>query len=206
MCKDPNNGNVEEVYATGNNLRGQLGINRVSHLQDMMLIEDVSGFVDQNTKKPLRITNITCGKKHTIITFEYGAFFIWGDNENGQLGNKKRSFLESPYPKVKFEKEHNVENVVCGIDSCAVIVEDLSGVLPKKKKKKQQKRVISQNQMITSPEQLKAMTESQIVKPAEKDIVLRKNLGERIRENWHNALFAKKEDKQGQQDSESLAK
>jgi len=35
--------------------------------------------------------------------------------------------LESPYPKVKFEKEHNVENVICGIDSCAVIVEDLEG-------------------------------------------------------------------------------
>jgi len=35
--------------------------------------------------------------------------------------------LESPYPKVKFEKEHNVENVACGIDSCAVIVEDLEG-------------------------------------------------------------------------------
>ena len=45
-CKNPNNGNVEEVYATGNNLRGQLGINRVSHLQDLTLIEDVSGFVD----------------------------------------------------------------------------------------------------------------------------------------------------------------
>lgn len=46
LCRDPNNGNVEEVYGCGNNLRGQLGINRVSHLQDMMLVEDVSGFVD----------------------------------------------------------------------------------------------------------------------------------------------------------------
>jgi hypothetical protein len=33
--------------------------------------------------------------------------------------------MESPYPKSKFEKFHNVENVICGIDSCAVIVEDL---------------------------------------------------------------------------------
>jgi alpha-tubulin suppressor-like RCC1 family protein len=32
VVRDPNNGNVEEVYSTGNNLRGQLGINRVSHL------------------------------------------------------------------------------------------------------------------------------------------------------------------------------
>lgn len=56
--RDPNNGNVEEIYSCGNNLRGQLGINRVSHLQDVMLVEDVSGFVDQSTGKPLHITNI----------------------------------------------------------------------------------------------------------------------------------------------------
>jgi len=41
------------------------------------------------------------------------------------LGDRKRRFVESPIPKVKFEKRHNVENVICGIDSCAVIVEDL---------------------------------------------------------------------------------
>ena len=44
--RDPKNGNVEEIYGCGNNLRGQLGINRVSHLQDLMIVEDVSGFVD----------------------------------------------------------------------------------------------------------------------------------------------------------------
>jgi len=53
-----------------------------------------------------------------------------------------------------------VENVVCGIDSCGVIVEDLEGVLPKKKTKKQPKRTISQKDMITSSEQLKMITES----------------------------------------------
>lgn len=47
------------------------------------MVEDVSGFVDQNTKKPLKITNIQCGRKHVVVTFEYGAFFVWGDNENG---------------------------------------------------------------------------------------------------------------------------
>jgi alpha-tubulin suppressor-like RCC1 family protein len=83
---------------------------------------------------------LVCGRKHCVATFEYGAFFVWGDNENGQLGDKKRRFLESPYPKSKFERRHNVENVICGIDSCAVIVEDLEDKLPKKKKK--QKRTI----------------------------------------------------------------
>lgn len=84
--------------------------------------------MDQYKDRPLKINNLTCGKKHCIATFEYGAFFIWGDNEKGQLGDKKRRFLESPYPKSKFERKHNVENVICGIDSCAVIVEDLSHI------------------------------------------------------------------------------
>ena len=48
------------------------------------MIEDISGFVDmQNNAKPLKINNISCGRKHTIATFDYGAFFIWGDNEFG---------------------------------------------------------------------------------------------------------------------------
>jgi alpha-tubulin suppressor-like RCC1 family protein len=124
LCKNPQNNDVQEVYGCGNNLRGQLGINRMSHLQDLTLIEDVSGFVDMYENKPLSINNLTCGRRHCVATFDYGAFFIWGDNEFGQLGDKKRRFLESPFPKSKFERKHNVENVVCGIDNCAVIVED----------------------------------------------------------------------------------
>ena len=75
---------------------------------------------------------MSCGRKHCAVTFDYGAFFIWGDNEYGQLGNKKRSFMESPYPKAKFEQRHNVENVICGIDNCAVVVEDLPNKIEKK--------------------------------------------------------------------------
>jgi len=36
----------ELVYACGNNLKGQLGINRTSHLQDFTLVEDVSEMYD----------------------------------------------------------------------------------------------------------------------------------------------------------------
>lgn len=48
--------------------------------------------------------------------------------------------------------------------------------------------------MITSPEQLKAMTESQIVKPVdpEGDKFVQKNLSERIREKWHNIFYGNK--------------
>ena len=36
----------ELVYGCGNNLKGQLGINRTSHLQDFVLIEDLSEMYD----------------------------------------------------------------------------------------------------------------------------------------------------------------
>lgn len=83
LVENPQNNNVLECYACGNNLRGQLGINRMSHVQDLQMIEDISGFVDQSTNKPLKVSGMTCGRKHSIVTFDYGAFFIWGDNEFG---------------------------------------------------------------------------------------------------------------------------
>ena len=36
----------ELVYSCGNNLKGQLGITRTSHLQDWSLIEDISEMYD----------------------------------------------------------------------------------------------------------------------------------------------------------------
>ena len=75
----------ELVYACGNNLKGQLGINRTSHLQDWMLVEDISEMYDSvdGEMKPLHITAISCGKRHCLATLDYGGFYYWGDNVNG---------------------------------------------------------------------------------------------------------------------------
>jgi alpha-tubulin suppressor-like RCC1 family protein len=72
-----------------------------------------------------------------MATFDYGSFFFWGDNEHGQLGNRKRSFSESPYPKRKFELHHNVEKVICDIDSSCVLVETPDELTDKQKAKKE---------------------------------------------------------------------
>lgn len=84
-------------------------------------------------QQPLHIKKIVCGRRFCLAAFDYGAFFVWGDNEVGQLANRKRSFIESPFPKPKFELHHNVQNMACGVDSAAVIVETLP---PRKKNKK----------------------------------------------------------------------
>jgi hypothetical protein len=117
--------NIQEVWSTGNNLRGQLGINRISHLQDIWRLDDVSGFVDSIKQTPLSIAYLSWGRRHTMLVFEYGAFFIWGDNEKGQQGDRTRKMVESPFPKAKFELKHNVLNVEASRDSWAVIVERL---------------------------------------------------------------------------------
>jgi Regulator of chromosome condensation (RCC1) repeat len=137
--------------------------------------------------EPLTISNLTCGRRHCVATFDYGAFFIWGDNEHGQLGDKKRRFLESPFPKSKFERRHNVESVICGIDNCAVIVEDLSDKMPVRTKKKSTKKTIKRANMVTSPEELKMLSESRIVQQGPKEE--KKPLSERVREKWHDTLF-----------------
>jgi len=49
----------------------------------MTMIEDVSGFVDKFKAKALTINHLSCGRKHCVATFNYGAFFMWGDNEFG---------------------------------------------------------------------------------------------------------------------------
>jgi len=136
---------LEEVWSTGNNLRGQLGINRISHLQDILRLDDISSFVDSVKATPLKIAHVACGRRHTMLVFEYGAFFIWGDNEKGQLGDRTRRIVESPFPKAKFELKHNVLNIESSYDNCAVVVERLPEKIKDKddedkKRKKRSKR------------------------------------------------------------------
>ena len=91
-------------------------------------------------QRPLHVTHIACGRRHCMAALDYGAFFYWGDNVSGQLGNRKRSFLESPFPKRKFELHHNVIGLAAGLDSSAVIVQSLPDRV---KKNKYPKRVMS---------------------------------------------------------------
>jgi alpha-tubulin suppressor-like RCC1 family protein len=107
-------------------------------LNDFTLVEDISELYDMNdeNQKPLEISQLVCGRRHCMAVFQGGHFYVWGDNEVGQLGNRKRSFMESPFPKRKFAVFHNVENIVAGVDSCGVIVE----TLPPRKKNPDRKR------------------------------------------------------------------
>jgi len=112
------------------------------------------------------------------------------------LGNRKRSFVESPYPSKKFEYRHNVENVILGIDSSAVIVEDTGR--KKKKNPKKKKSKLSINEVVTNEAELKLRTEAMIIKQTEGDAPKdkesydgrgRKSLGQRFKEKYHQLIY-----------------
>lgn len=53
-----------------------------------------------------------------------GVVTEWGENDHGQLGNKKRAFSEYPIMVSTFKKQ-NVLNISAGYNSSSVICEDL---------------------------------------------------------------------------------
>ena len=92
-----------------------------------------------------------------MLLFEYGAFYIWGDNEIGQMGDRSRKIMESPFPKAKFELKHNVLNIEAGFDNWGVIVERLPENIrdkddeEEKQKKKKTKREAKTLQDLPKP-------------------------------------------------------
>lgn len=101
-----------ELFGTGFNLFGELGIGSSKHVQDMEKIDALSNFKMQDDKGKehhLRVNQIECGSNHCMVLFNLGAALAWGANEFGQLGkfrflkkmlifegNKKRTFSTKP--------------------------------------------------------------------------------------------------------------
>jgi alpha-tubulin suppressor-like RCC1 family protein len=47
-------------------------------------------------EQKVEVTQLACGSKHCIALLNIGYVMEWGDNEYGQMGNKKRSPAYSP--------------------------------------------------------------------------------------------------------------
>lgn len=62
-----------------------------------------------------------------------GGLMEWGQNEYGQLGNKKRVFSDHPIIMGRF-KNDNVLNLSCGWNQSAVISEFEEKLKPEEKK------------------------------------------------------------------------
>lgn len=101
-----------EVFASGDNMRGQLGVGYTRHVQDLTLLEDLSHF-KTGDKKDVTVDMLQCGRNHCVGLLSVGAVVQWGDNEHGQLGNGKRTYLTSPKIMGVFRKE-TVQSVWAG--------------------------------------------------------------------------------------------
>ena len=81
-----------EVYVTGRNTEGQLGLN---DLTDRKVFTKVTGI-------PL-IADMACGFYHTFLRTTAGEVYVTGWNTNGQLGlndtTSRQVFVEVTIPK-----------------------------------------------------------------------------------------------------------
>lgn len=73
----------QHFWSTGNNLRGQLGINMTTHFHDVTPMH----FEDEPIE-PVKFEFLSCGRRHSLLALRRGGLFMWGDNEQGQIGNK----------------------------------------------------------------------------------------------------------------------
>lgn len=69
---------------------------------------------------------IECGRSHCLALLNVGYVMAWGHNEQGQLGNKKRSPSMTPFLH-KFFIGKNVQGVFAGGVSSGAIVKEQEG-------------------------------------------------------------------------------
>lgn len=113
-----------EVYGSGLNSRGQLGLGFVTHCTSVVKVQQLSNFVvnDSNTGafKTVKFKQLECGGEHCIALMDVGAVYTWGGNENGEQGNKKRTIQDKPR-LLKPYKNKEVISVNAGRKGTAII-------------------------------------------------------------------------------------
>ena len=89
------------------------------------MVENLSNFVfkQKGEDKKVKIEKIECGNNHCLALLNIGYIMEWGDNEYGQMGNKKRSSCLSPIVMKDFVGK-KVVGVFAGENTSGVIVEE----------------------------------------------------------------------------------
>jgi len=117
-----------ELYGCGHNLHGELGTGNLSHIQEVTKIQSLSNYKVKTPDgdKDIKIDQLSCGKNHCMALLNIGPALIWGANEHGQLGNRKRVFSENPIVVGNLTSE-NILKISCGFDNSAIICENKDG-------------------------------------------------------------------------------
>ncbi|XP_031472744.1 uncharacterized protein LOC116245225 [Nymphaea colorata] len=114
-----------EVHTFGCNLKGQLGIGEIRHVRNVTKVEALSNFtLKRNGKQEkVQVKQLACGNTHCIALLNIGYIMEWGDNEHGQMGNKKRSPAYSPIIVREFS-EKDILGVFAGHNASGVILRE----------------------------------------------------------------------------------
>ena len=73
--------------------------------------------------EPVQVKQVACGKGHCIALLNINYVMEWGDNEHGQMGNKKRSAVYTPVILKQFSKK-DILGVYAGENCSGVIVRE----------------------------------------------------------------------------------
>jgi alpha-tubulin suppressor-like RCC1 family protein len=113
-----------EVFGCGLNSRGQLGLGYLTHVTDVIKMQNISNFVYKDRKtfeiRPVSIKDLQCGAEHCMALMDVGVIYSWGANEYGEQGNKRRVIQERP-ALLKAYKNKNIVAIAAGDRNSAVI-------------------------------------------------------------------------------------
>ena len=107
-------------------MNGQLGNGFLSHTNDFQLMDTLSDFVvptKDGKEEDVSIKSIKCGRTHCMALLSLGIAMVWGGNEFGQLGNKKRSFKETPLIVSKF-KGKQIDRILVDENMSYLVIND----------------------------------------------------------------------------------
>jgi alpha-tubulin suppressor-like RCC1 family protein len=101
--------NSGEVYAWGDNKRGQIGNGRSGENEFQLTPIKVNGFNEE------KVVMISCGGWHSMALTERGQVLSWGSNNSGQLGhNNNEEYISKP-TIVSLNNKISIKKISCGL-------------------------------------------------------------------------------------------
>jgi len=116
-----------ELHMCGHGRWGQLGGKLFTHISPPKRVSTLAALREWNeaaqSAQPIRIVDISCGRRHVAAVLECGSVFVWGWNQYGQLGNGTSAASPTPTmvkspPELRYN--NGIRRVHCGPESTTV--------------------------------------------------------------------------------------